>query len=57
VVYLAPSVLGNGGRGMFELPDLMGLDARIRLRILEVRAVGEDWRVRAAPAQQEQEAS
>lgn len=57
VVYLAPSVLGNGGRGMFELPDLMGLDARIRLRILEVRAVGEDWRVRATPAQQEQEAS
>lgn len=57
VVYLAPSVLGSGGRGMFELPDLVGLDARVRLRILEVRAVGEDWRIRAAPAQQEQEAS
>jgi len=56
VIYLAPSVLGNGGRGMFELPDRVGLDARIRLRILEVRAVGEDWRVRAAPVQQETEA-
>jgi diaminohydroxyphosphoribosylaminopyrimidine deaminase/5-amino-6-(5-phosphoribosylamino)uracil reductase len=49
VIYLAPALLGNDARGMFQLPGLIGLDDRIRLRILEMRAVGEDWRVRAVP--------
>jgi diaminohydroxyphosphoribosylaminopyrimidine deaminase/5-amino-6-(5-phosphoribosylamino)uracil reductase len=49
VVYLAPALLGNEARGMFHLPGLIGLDDRVRLRILEMRAVGEDWRVRAVP--------
>jgi len=49
VVYLAPALLGDDARGMFRLPGLIGLDDRVRLRILEMRAVGEDWRVRAVP--------
>lgn len=49
VVYLAPALLGDEARGMFQLPGLIGLDQRVRLRILEMRAVGEDWRVRAVP--------
>lgn len=49
VVYLAPALLGDDARGMFHLPGLIGLDDRVRLRILEMRAVGEDWRVRAVP--------
>lgn len=49
VVYLAPALLGDGARGMFQLPGMIGLDDRVRLRILEMRAVGEDWRVRAVP--------
>lgn len=49
VVYLAPALLGADARGMFQLPGLVELDDRVRLRILEMRAVGEDWRVRAVP--------
>ena len=55
IIYLAPSLLGSHGRGMFDLPDLVGLDARIPLRIRDVRAVGADWRIRATPEQQEKE--
>ena len=56
VVYLAPALLGNEARGMFRLPGLIGLDDRVRLRILEMRAVGEDWRVRAVPDRRATEA-
>jgi diaminohydroxyphosphoribosylaminopyrimidine deaminase/5-amino-6-(5-phosphoribosylamino)uracil reductase len=56
VVYLAPALLGDDARGMFQLPGLIGLDHRVRLRILEMRAVGEDWRVRAVPDRRAMEA-
>jgi diaminohydroxyphosphoribosylaminopyrimidine deaminase/5-amino-6-(5-phosphoribosylamino)uracil reductase len=47
LVYLAPSVIGNSGRGMFDLPELTELS---RIKGLEIRAlerVGEDIRVLA----------
>jgi diaminohydroxyphosphoribosylaminopyrimidine deaminase/5-amino-6-(5-phosphoribosylamino)uracil reductase len=47
LVYLAPCLLGDSARGMFDLPALTELDARRRLRITNVKPVGEDLRVLA----------
>jgi diaminohydroxyphosphoribosylaminopyrimidine deaminase / 5-amino-6-(5-phosphoribosylamino)uracil reductase len=47
VVYLAPALLGDAGRGMFHLPALRTLAERYELQVTDVRAVGSDWRVTA----------
>jgi diaminohydroxyphosphoribosylaminopyrimidine deaminase / 5-amino-6-(5-phosphoribosylamino)uracil reductase len=45
VVYLAPSLIGDSGRGMFNLPTLTSLDLRVPLTIRDVRMIGPDVRV------------
>jgi len=50
VLYLAPHLLGSGARGMFNLPGLESMQDRIALRIQDVRAVGQDWRITALVA-------
>jgi diaminohydroxyphosphoribosylaminopyrimidine deaminase/5-amino-6-(5-phosphoribosylamino)uracil reductase len=47
LVYFAPSVIGAGGRGMFDLPAIQRLADAPRLRLLELQPVGEDVRLRA----------
>ena len=47
VVYLAPQLMGDAGRGLFTLPGLEQMDQRIRLSIKDIRAVGDDWRITA----------
>jgi diaminohydroxyphosphoribosylaminopyrimidine deaminase/5-amino-6-(5-phosphoribosylamino)uracil reductase len=47
LVYLAPSVIGDSGRGMFDLPELTELSRSTALRIREVDRVGEDIRILA----------
>lgn len=47
VIYIAPKLLGDNARGLFSLPDLMRLDQAVDLEIIEVRAVGRDWRITA----------
>jgi diaminohydroxyphosphoribosylaminopyrimidine deaminase/5-amino-6-(5-phosphoribosylamino)uracil reductase len=47
LVYLAPSVIGDSGRGMFDLPELKELSGRTALAIREVERVGEDLRILA----------
>lgn len=49
VIYFAPSILGGGARGMFELPELRSLTDRRELEIVETRMVGPDLRVIARP--------
>lgn len=49
VLYLAPHVLGDGGRGLFHLPGIARMPDRIALDIQDVRAVGADWRITARP--------
>lgn len=49
VLYVAPTLLGNGARAAFALPALASLDERVALEIVEMRAVGRDWRVTARP--------
>jgi diaminohydroxyphosphoribosylaminopyrimidine deaminase/5-amino-6-(5-phosphoribosylamino)uracil reductase len=47
LVYLAPSVIGDSGRGMFSLPELTELSQITGLKIREVERVGAEIRVLA----------
>jgi len=47
LVYLAPSVIGDSGRGMFDMPELTELSQAKALEIREVERVGTDVRVLA----------
>jgi diaminohydroxyphosphoribosylaminopyrimidine deaminase/5-amino-6-(5-phosphoribosylamino)uracil reductase len=51
VIYMAPVLLGSDARGAFALPPLAALEAAPRLEIVDLRAVGRDWRITARPAQ------
>lgn len=46
VIYMAPLLLGDRARGLFQLPELMKMQDRRELEIMEMRAVGRDWRIR-----------
>jgi len=45
LVYLAPGVIGDTGRGMFALPELVSLEDRIALDFSGVERVGDDLRL------------
>jgi diaminohydroxyphosphoribosylaminopyrimidine deaminase/5-amino-6-(5-phosphoribosylamino)uracil reductase len=47
LVYLAPSIIGDSGRGMFSVPELTELSQARALEIREVARVGADVRVLA----------
>lgn len=49
LIYLAPSLIGDRARGMFELPALESLSARRSLQVRDVRMVETDIRVIARP--------
>ena len=54
LLYLAPSLIGDPARGMFELPaPLARLSERVALRIESVERVGDDWRILARPQRPE----
>jgi len=45
IVYLAPHLLGDTARGMFDLGELTALDRRVELSIRDVRRIDADLRV------------
>lgn len=47
LIYLAPCLIGDTGRGLFVLPGLASLADRPRLDVFDLRMVGSDLRVRA----------
>lgn len=47
LLYLAPCLIGDAARGMFNLPALDSLDGKRRLAIRDVRMVGPDLRLLA----------
>ncbi len=53
VLYFAPVLMGHGARGQFALPDFADMAECRRLKITDVRAVGQDWRITAIPEQGE----
>jgi diaminohydroxyphosphoribosylaminopyrimidine deaminase/5-amino-6-(5-phosphoribosylamino)uracil reductase len=50
LLYLNPSFLGDGTQGMLDLPAVLSLEKRIRLRLLSIERLGEDLRILARPA-------
>lgn len=47
VLYLAPHLMGDAGRGLFHLPGLERMSDRLALRIQDLRGIGPDLRVTA----------
>lgn len=47
LVYLAPSIIGDSGRGMFSLPELTELSQTTGLKIREIERVGAEIRILA----------
>jgi diaminohydroxyphosphoribosylaminopyrimidine deaminase / 5-amino-6-(5-phosphoribosylamino)uracil reductase len=47
VLYLAPSILGDRGRGLFGLPELTRMEDKLNLQIRDMRQVGVDLRITA----------
>jgi diaminohydroxyphosphoribosylaminopyrimidine deaminase/5-amino-6-(5-phosphoribosylamino)uracil reductase len=47
IVYLAPSLVGDSGRGMFALPALVRLEDQVRLAFTDVKRIGPDLRILA----------
>lgn len=45
VLYLAPRLLGDTALGLFAIPQLTRLEDAMRLRMVDVRKVGEDLRL------------
>lgn len=50
VLYLAPFLVGDAARGLFNLPALSSLADKRPLNIRDVRMVGQDLRILARPA-------
>ncbi|MDO1528211.1 bifunctional diaminohydroxyphosphoribosylaminopyrimidine deaminase/5-amino-6-(5-phosphoribosylamino)uracil reductase RibD [Fulvimonas sp. R45] len=49
LLYVAPVLLGDAARPLLRLPALDDMAGRWRLRVVEQRAVGPDWRLRLRP--------
>ena len=47
LIYLAPGIIGDSGRGMFGLPELADLSQMPRLAIRDVTRIGDDVRILA----------
>ena len=47
VLYLAPMILGDAAQGLFALAEFTLLDEALRPKVIDVRAVGRDWRITA----------
>lgn len=49
VIYMAPMIMGNKAHGLFNLPNIEHLSQQIPLSIVDIRAIGRDWRITARP--------
>lgn len=45
ILYMAPSFIGNEGKGIAELPEITRLSDRIQAKFSEVKRIGEDLRI------------
>lgn len=48
-LFVAPTILGGEARPLFALPGLAEMAHQRPLEILDIRAVGRDWRITALP--------
>jgi diaminohydroxyphosphoribosylaminopyrimidine deaminase/5-amino-6-(5-phosphoribosylamino)uracil reductase len=47
IIYMAPHLMGNAARGLFNLPWINSMEQKIGLDISDIRPVGKDWRITA----------
>ena len=47
IIYVAPKLLGDGGKALFALPAVQNISQCRELEINDIRAVGVDWRITA----------
>lgn len=52
VVYIAPVILGNDARGLFDLPGLVQMKDKVALQMMDVRQTGSDLRITVQPRYQ-----
>jgi diaminohydroxyphosphoribosylaminopyrimidine deaminase/5-amino-6-(5-phosphoribosylamino)uracil reductase len=45
IVYMATSIMGDQGRGLFHLPEVLKMADKKELKLLDVRQVGKDLRL------------
>jgi len=45
IIYMAPTIMGADARGLFNLPELSQMKDKKDLKIQDIRAVGDDWRL------------
>jgi len=45
IIYMAPALMGNNARGLFNLPFIEQMSEKIQLNIKEIRQFGEDIRI------------
>ena len=50
VVYLAPVIMGDSGRGMFHLPALQRMQDRIGLETVSTETIGRDLKLVLRPS-------
>lgn len=48
IVYMAPNIMGSNAQGLFNLPGLEKMKDKINLHIIDIRAVGNDFRIIAS---------
>ena len=46
LIYIAPSVMGDEGRGLFKVPGLSVMADKIDLKLKEARQIGPDLRLK-----------
>ena len=49
IIYMAPKLMGDSARGLFQLPGVEKMAQSIALQIDDVRKVGVDWRFTIRP--------
>lgn len=49
IIYMAPKLMGSNARPLLDLP-LQDLNAAVNLQIVDMRAVGKDWRIVVRPS-------
>lgn len=49
VIYMAPCILGDQGRGLFNLPDLQQMADKKQLKLRDVRQIGPDLKLTYTP--------
>ncbi|MGZ4970323.1 MAG: RibD family protein, partial [Methylobacter sp.] len=50
IIYMAPCILGDQGRGLFKLPGLQQMADKKQLKLCDVRQVGPDLKLTYIPS-------